>query len=287
MQTLDDSQRFRENSQDDGILNGQKKRKAMSIRLLLSCVFVVSCSSVSAIAEGAIAERVLFVGNSYLYYNDSLHNHVERMAKERYANENAQNFEFKSATIGGAKLQHHNIDWLLVPKHIGAEAPFQVVIMQGASFEPLTQEDRSIFIETAKRYSDKVRAVGAQPMLYMTHAYVPPHPRIDKNMIGLVRDTYAEAGLAANADVVPVGLAYARSYKERPDFSLHADFDGTHPNLQGTYLGAFVVYLSLYGDDFEGLDYDYYGRLPKEETLYLQRIAEETVRAFKKVMGRE
>ena len=24
-------------------------------------------------------ERVLFVGNSYLYYNDSLHNHLRRM----------------------------------------------------------------------------------------------------------------------------------------------------------------------------------------------------------------
>lgn len=27
-------------------------------------------------------ERILFVGNSYLYYNDSLHNHVRRMAEE-------------------------------------------------------------------------------------------------------------------------------------------------------------------------------------------------------------
>ena len=28
--------------------------------------------------------KVLFVGNSYLYYNDSLHNHVKRMAFERF-----------------------------------------------------------------------------------------------------------------------------------------------------------------------------------------------------------
>ena len=27
-------------------------------------------------------ERILFVGNSYLYYNDSLHNHLRRMAEE-------------------------------------------------------------------------------------------------------------------------------------------------------------------------------------------------------------
>ncbi|MYI01914.1 MAG: hypothetical protein F4122_05175, partial [Gammaproteobacteria bacterium] len=29
--------------------------------------------------ENTAPERVLFVGNSYFYYNDSLHNHVSRM----------------------------------------------------------------------------------------------------------------------------------------------------------------------------------------------------------------
>ena len=30
------------------------------------------------------ADRILFVGNSYLYYNDSLHNHVKRMVQEKF-----------------------------------------------------------------------------------------------------------------------------------------------------------------------------------------------------------
>jgi len=29
-------------------------------------------------------KSILFVGNSYLYYNDSLHNHFKRMADEKY-----------------------------------------------------------------------------------------------------------------------------------------------------------------------------------------------------------
>ena len=29
-------------------------------------------------------ERLLYIGNSYLYYNDSLHNHVRRMLEESY-----------------------------------------------------------------------------------------------------------------------------------------------------------------------------------------------------------
>ena len=34
--------------------------------------------------KGLKPNRILFVGNSYLYYNDSLHNHVKRMAAEKF-----------------------------------------------------------------------------------------------------------------------------------------------------------------------------------------------------------
>ena len=236
------------------------------------------CSS--AIAAEKSLTRVLFVGNSYLYYNDSLHNHVKRMVAERNPDLKSRDIQYKSATIGGARLKHHNIDWLIAPGRIGVEEPFEAVIMQGGSFEPLTEETRTAFLKTVKEYAGKVRKMGAQPYLYMTHAYVEPHRRADEGMTALIERTYLSAGEAADADVIPVGLAYARSYKERPEFDLHADFDGTHPNLRGTYLGACVVYLSLYEDDLHGLEYNYFDRLPKAEAQYLQRIARETVAAF-------
>ena len=249
-------------------------------RVFLALLLVFSLSAGALADQETELKRVLFIGNSYLYYNDSLHNHVERMAKEPHPVSVTSGFEFMSATIGGASLKHHNIDWLLTPGQIGVEDPFQAVVMQGASFEALTPETRQTFIDTAVSYANKVRQIGATPMLYMTHAYVPPHRLADKNMINIVSETYIEAGLAAKAKVIPVGLAYARSYQKRPSFSLHADFDHTHPNLRGTYLGACVVYLSLYDDDLDGLAYDYYGRLPKDEARYLQQIARETVDAF-------
>jgi hypothetical protein len=39
------------------------------------------------------------------------------------------------------------------------------------------------------------------------------------------------------------------------------------------------VYLTLYGGSLEGLQYDYYGRIPADITQYLQGIATETVAA--------
>ena len=254
------------------------KRTFFNLALVIAC----SYSIMAPAANQTNLKKVLFVGNSYLYYNDSLHNHVERMAIERHSGSTASSFEFKSATIGGALLKNHNLDWLLTPSKIGAQGRFQVVIMQGASFEPLTPEGRQVFFDTTKSYADKVRQVGAEPMLFMTHAYVPPHSQVDENMINIVHDTYVEAGQAVDAKVIPVGLAYARSYRLRPKFSLHMDFDGTHPNLRGTYLGACVVYLSLYEDDLKGLKYNYFQRLPKDEALYLQDVARETLNEFRK-----
>ena len=252
------------------------------IRLLLLTMACLAVAS-TTIAEKVGPTRVLFIGNSYFYYNDSLHNHVERLVQARYPDTPASDFVYKSATLGGAQLKHHNIDWLLEPKNLGLDKSFQVVIMQGASFEPLTEQGQAAFIETAVAYSSKVRGIGAIPYLFMTHAYVAPHKDVAKHMIRDINETYTEAGLAAKARVIPVGLAFERAYQERPDFSLHADFDGTHPNLRGTYLGAWVIYLTLYGDDAANLNYDYFGRLPQDEVRFLQRVARETVAVFNNV----
>ena len=73
-------------------------------------------------------ERILFVGNSYLYYNDSLHNHVRRMAEEMNP-QRKEFFGYKSATIGGSRLSHHNLDHLLDSKNIGINESFQLVIL--------------------------------------------------------------------------------------------------------------------------------------------------------------
>ena len=100
-------------------------------------------------------------------------------------------------------------------------------------------------------------------------------------MINLISDTYSHAGREAEAEVIPVGLAFERSYKERPNFSLHMAFDGTHPNLRGTFLGAYVTFFTLYGEAVDTLDYDYFGRISADEIVYLQRIAKETVVDFR------
>ena len=80
--------------------------------------------------------------------------------------------------------------------------------------------------------------------------------------------------------VIPVALAFEEAYRQRPDIKLHKEYDGSHPDLIGTYLAACVVYASLYGRSPVGNSYDYYGKVDKEMAAFLQKVADETVRKF-------
>ena len=119
-------------------------------------------------------ERVLYIGNSYLYYNDSLHNHVRRMLEESYGHE-FDTGNYKSVTISGSRTSHHNIDYPLNHVNLGAEKPFELVILQGGSGESNTIEERKIFAQEVDIMIEKIHNKGAEAALYMIHAYVEPH----------------------------------------------------------------------------------------------------------------
>lgn len=229
--------------------------------------------------ENGTPQRVLFVGNSYLYYNDSLHNHVKRIAEE-IGPHGPGEYQYKSATISGSRLSHHPVDDLLEPSRLGIDKPFELVILQGGSREVLTPGSRAEFHAKAAELVSMIRATGAEVALYMIHAYVKPHALYDPGMFDKIRRTYIPAGNDLGALVIPVGLAFERAYTARPEIVLHEAFDGTHPNILGTYLAACVVYQSIYGPSVVGIEYDYFGEVPEEAAEFLRHIADETVRDF-------
>lgn len=99
-------------------------------------------------------ERILYIGNSYLYYNDSLHNHVRRMLNEIYPKKIVTS-NYKSVTISGSRSWHHNIDHSLNHKNLGAKKPFQLVIFQGGSGETNTKSERKIFSNEVEKIVKK------------------------------------------------------------------------------------------------------------------------------------
>jgi hypothetical protein len=223
-------------------------------------------------------ENILFIGNSYLYYNDSIHNHFKRMVEERNPGYDGSS-SVKSATIGGSRLKHHDLDHLLESKAISLVDQFDLVILQGGSAESLSTKDREEFFKAAKKHINKIKSIGADAALYMIHAYVKPHKSYSPTLIRVIERMYTKAGKDNNALVIPVGLAFENAYNQKPTIKLHK-IDGTHPDILGTYLAACVVYASIYKDNPIGISYDYNGAINSEDKLFLQKIAHQTVQKY-------
>jgi hypothetical protein len=223
--------------------------------------------------------QVLFVGNSYFYYNNSLHNHVRRMAVEGLGVP-LGDLDYRSITISGGSLAHHPIAHYLTPGAIGYDTPFDVVVLQGHSAAALSERRAGAFNEAVSAASEQIEATGAQVALYMTHAYGDGHKDFAADNTDQIADLYTAAGEAAGAVVIPVGLAFAEAQRRDPDLVLHQTYDDSHPNVNGSYLAAATVYATLYGQSPQGLEYDYYGAVEPEMRVFLQEVAADTVEAF-------
>jgi len=224
-------------------------------------------------------KRVLFVGNSYLYYNDSIHNHVRRMV-DAGGIATEKELQYKIVTIGGAPLAHHDVAAYLAPGKLGMKEPYDVVILQGNSGAALTDARRKSFHDKVVEFNAAIAKTGAKTALYMTHAYVAPNKNASPDMMRKVEDLYVSVGNEVSALVIPVGLAFEEAYRRKPDMQLQKTYDGSHPDLIGTYLAACVVYASLYGKSPVGNSYDYFGKVDKETAAFLQQVAEDTVKKF-------
>ncbi|MGL5165307.1 MAG: DUF4886 domain-containing protein [Afipia sp.] len=213
-----------------------------------------------------VPRNILFVGNSYFYYNNSLHNHVLNLLR---GVDPANTSTATSATISGAPLSLHDVDALL-SSHKRKE--FDAVIMADCSWCSIDPQRKPVFAETIAKDVAIVRKHGAQPILFMTWAYA------DKpEMTAKLADVYTAAGNDNDSLVIPAGLAFARARTQRPELVLHVP-DKSHPTLAGTYLAACVVMASVYRRSPAGNPY--HADLDDKTATFLQDVAWATVQDY-------
>ena len=187
---------------------------------------------------------------------------------------------YKSVTISGSRSWHHDIDHSLNYKNLGVKNPFQLVIFQGGSGETNSVKERNIFFDEVSKIVKKIKNAGAEAALYMIHAYVEPHEDTNPRMIENIKKMYIDAGNKNDALVIPVGIAFENAYMAQPNIKLHKHYDGTHPNILGTYLAACVVFSSITHLSPLNIEYSYYGEINDIDKKFLQKIAKETVEDF-------
>ena len=227
----------------------------------------------------------IFIGNSFFYYNNSMHSHV--LAMQRVADPaNKGAYRATSVTISGSGLDWHDVESYFRPKAIGSysfddqnnvvfnklDKLFDVAIMMDCSQCPIHPTLKSVFTEYAKKDSDIVRAKGARPVFFMSWAYA------DKpETTAQLAEAYTVAGNENNALVIPAGLAFARAVSKQPELNLYA-IDKRHPSAAGTYLASCVVFAALTGRSPVGNSY--LANVDAQTAAFLQNVAWETVQEY-------
>jgi len=199
--------------------------------LSLSCG-VPGVSSTPTLETAGSPLRVLFIGNSFTFFNDLPGMFVE------LAQSGGHVVEVEMIAWGGWTCADHansaeTLDAI-------AQGNWDYVILQEQSQLPVLVDQRDEKMYSAIRLLDeKIRASGAAPILFMTWARKDGLPEQGLSDYFMMQDEvqsgYLEIANELDAIVAPVGVAWKSVLLQEPHFSLW-NADGIHPGQEGTYL---------------------------------------------------
>lgn len=231
--------------------------------------------------------KVLFIGNSYTYYNL-----MPGIVRELAGCE-GHDLHIEMFTIGGCTMERHlkQADC----RDLIDRGGYDFIVLQDQSLHPAligTPDDNGIvrqmgaIIDYAKGRNPKAKALiemtwgrrdgyTADKYAYdFLTTYGAMQERIRVNVL-------AEAS-ATEAGCIPAGVAWSRVRAERPDIELYVR-DGSHPSYAGSYLAAAVTCVSLTGEAFGATPSD--GLLDPATAAYLRRVAQESVLGMQREYG--
>jgi len=223
---------------------------------------------------------VLFIGNSYIYYNDL------PIMLDNLANSLGDDINFEQSTIGGETLEGHSTSPFTINKI--NQSNWDYVILQGQSqrsalspsyvatnVTPFAQQLVNL-IETNN--------VCSEPLFFMTWgrkngdqsycAFYPPVCTFD-GMQSRLRDSYLNYGLNNSATISPVGIAWKRVMDQNSNINLYRN-DNSHPSERGTYLTACTFYATIFKKSPIGASFKPSG-MNQSTATFLQTIAHKVV----------
>lgn len=255
-----------------------------ALAAIFSCaaIYVLALSGAAQASQKAPPASILWVGNSFFYYNNSIHNFLIALARADGRND----ARGASVTISGSGIEWHDMKSLLRPNGIGRYSfvgdneivfnkpgrQFDGVILMDCSQCPVHPKLQGTFYKYAKKHSQTIRAHGAEPILFMSWAY-----KDKPEMTTQLAEAYGKAGAQNKARVIPAGLAFANAVKARPELELYQR-DKRHPTLAGTYLAAATTFAMLYGKSPVGNSF--ISGLDAPTAAFLQQIAADTVVSY-------
>lgn len=225
------------------------------------------------------APYVLFLGNSFTFYNDmpgmfealshsgGILADVYDLTEGSYRLSMFCDPEDEMGAAAIAALQDYDWDY---------------VILQEQSRLPTAPEMVELEMRpSAQALDELIRAANGQTVMMMTWAYEDGDDwewlgehlvTTREEMQTQLAETYIQVADELDALLAPTGIAFLRCAEEHPEIVLWDEEDGMHPALAGTYLGACVLYATLYDQSPVGLTY-IPEELDAETAAILQQVA--------------
>lgn len=214
---------------------------------------------------------VLFIGNSYTYFNSM----PEILAE--IAASFGNHVQYSSQTPGGMTFSGHAGNTATYSA-MNSEN-WDYVVLQAQSQEPSFPygQVNTQTLPFAMQLADSAQAIStcSQAMFFMTWGRQNGDPQWDSintfdKMNERLRLAYLRFADSSNASVSPVGVAWKYVRDNHPNINLYTG-DGSHPSYAGSYLAACTFYASIFHSSPEGSTFN--GSLSNADALLLQEAA--------------
>lgn len=169
--------------------------------------------------------KVLFIGNSYVYYNNLAH------LLTVMSDSMDTKLICTKTTLGGGSLSDH---WHgakgLQTKKLLDQKKYDIVVLQDNSMWPIEHADSVLYY--GKLFCDKISKKGSRVFIYNTWSRKKT-PETQEQ----INKTYEKLATDCHATLVPVGDCWARLRQLNSEAELYFT-DGSHPSYLGTFLAA-------------------------------------------------
>ncbi|MDD7886293.1 hypothetical protein [Flavivirga sp. 57AJ16] len=236
----------------------------------LLIIAIVLLLPYSAFSQEEAPLRILFVGNSFTYFWN-----MPQLVKAMGETQDVL-LDIHQSTVGGSNLkQHWNEEKGTVTRKLLKEGHWDYVILGDHSISTIDTPER--FEAYAKKFSELVRSLGAEPIFYLTWAY-----KSNPLMQPTITKEYLKLANALNTNVIPVGPIWMKARELRPDLNLY--FDDKHPSSDGSYLIALIVYKTLTGKSVSDIPNRVTTTDKDGEKLYLSFVLPENAAFYKQLV---
>lgn len=227
----------------------------MRNKAIITILFLVLTTIAFSQTQASDTTRILFIGNSYTYYNSSPEL-LKGLLREKFPNKVV---ETQLISQGGMTLELHwkvdrareaiqSKDWDYVVLQEQSKLGMRLIIDDVTHFG---QTD--LFFEYARKFDAEIKKAGAKTVFFMTWSMEDAPKQQD-----ILTHAYTGIAKELNAIVVPVGLVWDQVRKsDQMDLYI---YDGSHPTQHGSYLVATTMFATLFGENPVGLSGDISGK---------------------------